>query len=73
MIYYIFKKFELMGAENVLMAFHLFHILIKIYLPCRVKVGLKKNIYYSISNLLVTYFYYTIFFQIYTQFTINLM
>jgi hypothetical protein len=31
-----------MGPYNVLVAFHIFHILIKIHLACKVKVGLKK-------------------------------
>ncbi len=31
-----------MGSQNVLVVFHLLDILIKIYLACRVKVGLKN-------------------------------
>jgi len=41
--------------------FHLFHILINIYLASMVKIDLKIYSYQSISNLFVTYFYYTIF------------
>jgi hypothetical protein len=44
MKYHIFYNFELVGPKNVLVVFHLFHILIKIYLACRVKVGWKKKI-----------------------------
>jgi hypothetical protein len=40
------------------MGFHLFHILIKIYLAYKVKVGFKKRFTNQFSNLLVTYFYY---------------
>jgi hypothetical protein len=35
--------------------FHLFHILIKIYVVYKVKIGLKETNYQSISNLLVYY------------------
>jgi len=69
MIYYIFKKIELMGAENVLMAFHLFHILIKIYLPCRVKVGLKKKI----TTQFQTYLLPTSIILFFFKFILNLL
>jgi len=73
MIYYILKKIELMGAENVLMVFHLFHILIKIYLPCRVKVGLKKIFTSQFQTYLLSTSIILFFSKFYTQFTINLV
>jgi hypothetical protein len=42
MKYYILFYFELMGVLNVFVASHIFHILIKIYVACKVKVGLKN-------------------------------
>jgi len=50
----------LVDKKNVLVAFHIF-TLIKVYLACRVKVGLKKIF---VNFILITYFYYTKVLQI---------
>jgi len=55
------------------MGFHLFHILIKIYLTCRVKVGLKKIFADQFKTYLSPNFIIVKFFKIYTQLTIRLM
>jgi hypothetical protein len=56
MTYHIFLKIELMGPLNVHVAFHLFHILIKIYLACKVKIGLKKKILNQFQTYLLLTF-----------------
>jgi hypothetical protein len=57
------------------MAFHLFHILIKVYLACRVKVSLKKIFTSQFQTYLLSIFIILIFFNsiFYIQLTINLM
>jgi hypothetical protein len=61
-----------MGAQNVPVAFHLFHILTKIY-SYRVKVGLKKKIMNQFQSYLLPTFIILIFFKFYIQSTINPM
>jgi hypothetical protein len=60
-----------MGSQNVLVAFHLFQILIKIYLACKVKVGLKKIFANQFQTYLLPSFITLKFFKFYTQLTIN--
>jgi hypothetical protein len=62
-----------MGALNVFVAFHLFHILIKIYLACRVKVGLKIIFTSQFQTYLLPILILLDFFKFYTQFTIDSM
>jgi hypothetical protein len=38
----IFLKIKINGVLNVLVAFHRLHLLIKIYLICKLKVSLKR-------------------------------
>jgi hypothetical protein len=53
--------------------FHLFHILIKIYLACKVKVGLKKIFTSQFQTYLLSTFIILKFFKFYIQLTINPM
>jgi len=62
-----------MGSYNVLVTFHCLHLLIKIYLMCNIKVGLKR----IFANQFQTYLSPTViilkFFNFYTQLKINPM
>ncbi len=55
------------------MVFHLFHILIKIYLACMIKIGLKKVFANQFQTYLLPIFIILKFFKFYFQFTINPM
>jgi hypothetical protein len=43
------------------MAFHFFHILIKIYLACKVKIGLKKKLPINFKPTCYLFLLYTFF------------
>jgi hypothetical protein len=62
-----------MGPLNVHVVFHLFHILIKMYLAFRVKVGLKKYLLVNFKPTCYLFFIILKFSKIYTQITINPM
>jgi len=53
--------------------FHLFHILIKIYLACRVRKGLKKIFTNQFKTYLLPIFIILKFLKFYIQLTINPM
>jgi hypothetical protein len=46
-----------MGAWNVLVAFHVFHIIIKVYLACKVKIGLKTKLPFNFKNTCYLFYY----------------
>jgi hypothetical protein len=62
-----------MGSYNVLVAFHFFHILIKIHLACKVKIGLKKIFVSQFQTYLLPIFIILNFFKFHIQVTISPM